>query len=208
MALLFAASAVAGPAHAKKKRRRKAAAEKYTADAETVKFAEYFVKTDSGDLDPELVPQFMNILPETLPRRLRDPVKAKKAELRALLKISQAKKKPPIRRAGQEPLEDCEFIEGTRELVRVQQKMGFEIIPEDEEIWLMNQTRCTECELVDEFSLTIIVVPGDRKKKRPAEKYLLMHQRDPLMALLAQYRQGKNNPRGTNFFSGFVGACR
>ena len=85
--------------------------------------------------------------------------------------------------------------------------MGFNLISDDEEHWLMQKTRCTQCELIEEFSLTIYVVPPKKKKELPT-KYALLHEKDPLMGLLAQYRRGKENPFGTSFFGGFAGACR
>ena len=52
-----------------------------------------------------------------------------------------------------------------------------------------------------------MVVLADKAKKKPADKFIFIHTKDPLAALVAQYREGHNG--GTNFFGvGFFGACR
>lgn len=173
----------------------------------TVKFVEYFLKTKTAELDAGRIDSFMRILPETLPERLRAKTRAKQSELSALRKLAEMKRKPPIRRAGLEPINQCEQQEGTKKQVKVLVEMGFIQIEEDEERWLMEQTRCTECELMLEFSLTVIMVPAE-KKGGDTLKYLFIHAKDPLAALLVRYRQGKS-AHGTDFFSvGFAGACR
>ena len=70
----------------------------------------------------------------------------------------------------------------------------------------MQKTNCSECELNEEFSLTIYIVPP-KKKTEKAVRYLFLSQNDPLMGLIASYRAGGQG--GTNFFgSGGIGGCR
>lgn len=191
-----------------------AAAAGGTADKDTVEFAKRFLEIETSELPPELIPRFMEIEPATLPAKLRQKAKARQIELDTLLKISQSGKKPPIRRLGKEPLERCpKRREDNDEVVKMLRNMGFQQIGDEEEAWLEQKTNCTECELMEEFSLEVILVrpkKQDEKKGKepPWMRYYLLHDSDPLTALLAQYRQGATG-QGTNFFgTGFFGSCR
>ena len=203
--LLVLTPAVAAQKNPRKKKTQ-TAAEQYAAGENTVKLVDYFLKSKTSALQADLIPTFLSILPATLPRRQRDGYRAKRAELRQLKKIVENKKKPPIRRVGLKPKEFCDKEDATLFLVAYYRKLGFEQISEDEELWLESKTKCSFCELMDEFSLTALVVPP-KKKKDPATQFLFLHAKDPLMALVGQYREGKS-ATGTNFFSvGFFGAC-
>ncbi len=179
-----------------------------TADKETIELVDSFLKADTSKIPPGAIPVFMKIDRETLPVRQRIPYRAKKAELEALRMKIDSKKKPPIRRAGQEPMTGCRPEKGTKQLVDSLLKMGFEQLEPDEVKYLQGKTRCSECELIEEFGLKIYIVPPDKKKKQEyPRRYFLMHGSSPAMALLAAYRGGSKG--GTNFFSGgFFGACR
>lgn len=199
MTALFLTALLAVPSFAK---------EKYAAGEDTVKLVDYFLNTETADLNVDLVPTFLGLLPATLPMRQREPYRAKRAELLGLKKTTDAKGRPPIRRAGEEPKEHCDIEEATPTLISWIKKLRFVEIDEDEEKWLEGQTRCTMCELTDEFSLTIYQNKPKKKGERP-KVYYFVQEKDPLMALLARYREGHKNGGGTNFFSaGFIGACR
>ena len=171
------------------------------------KLVDYFLKTDTGELNPTLIPHFMELDLTKLPERQRAGVRSKRLELNSLRRVSESGKKPPIRRAGQEPLKSCGVEEGTAQLASTMKGMGFMEITDDEEHFLQDKTKCTECELSEEFTLTRVIVEADKAKKKPAEKFLFIHSKDPLAALVSQYRDGHNG--GTNFFGvGFFGACR
>lgn len=184
-----------------------AAADKAAPPSDDAKLVDYFVKTPTGELDPKLIPHFMELDLSKLDEQRRSGAQAKRLELNMLRKVSQSTTKPPIRRAGQDPLNTCDVQEGDSAFARYLMSMGFERITEDEEKKLEEKTKCTECELTEEFTLTRVIVKAEPKKKKPAEKLLLLHAKDPLMAIVSQYRDGHGN--GTNFFSsGFFGACR
>ena len=73
---------------------------------------------------------------EELPPRLRAPVLAKKAELRALEKIAEGKKKPFLRRLGAEDAPRCEAPEtGSESKLGILRLAKYEPISEDEERW-------------------------------------------------------------------------
>lgn len=177
-------------------------------DKDTLEFVEQFLKIETAKLPPDLIPRFMEVETEALPPRLRQKAKARKIELETLLKISQSGNKPPIRRLGQEPLERCaKRKEDNDEIVKMLRSMGFQQIGDEEEAWLEQKTNCTECELMEEFSLEVVMV-RPKEKGKPWVRYYLLHDSDPLMALLAQYRAGSTG-QGTNFFgTGFFGSCR
>jgi hypothetical protein len=64
-------------------------------------------------------------------------------------------------------------------------------IDQEEEEWLMKETRCSECELRTEFTLTLIVTPPKKKGGKKELNYLL-HQKDPIMTLIGGRRAGAN----------------
>ncbi|PCI31308.1 MAG: hypothetical protein COB53_13470 [Elusimicrobia bacterium] len=179
-----------------------------TADKDTIELVDKFLEAETSRIPPGAIPGFMKIDYKTLPTRQRVPYQAKKAQLKALRMKIDAKTKPPIRRAGQEPLKDCRPEHGSKQLVDSLKSMGFEQLQPDEVRYLEQKTRCNECELTEEFGLKVIIVPPNKKKKQKySRRYYLMHASSPAMALLAAFRGGSKG--GTNFFSmGFFGACR
>lgn len=178
------------------------------AEGKTLKLVEHFLKTPTGDLPPDDVPAFLAVDPATLPAKLRDKFEAKRIELLALKKNADAKYKPPLRMLGKgDSTEDDCGPPRDMASVGIIQQMGFERIEQEEEEWLMRETRCTECELRTEFTLTLITTPPKKKGGKKQLHYFL-HSNDPIMTLLAGYRQGAKTT-GTAFFG--IGAgpkCR
>ena len=209
--LILAASLPVGAATSKKKPAAPVAeAAKpeagVTASPETVKLVELFVTKETADLPPEDVPQFMAVDAKTLPSKLRAKYLAKKLELIALKRNADGKRKGFFRRMGNDKQAQCSYEEGDEETVGLLRQMGFEQISEDEERFLMQKTNCSECELTEEFTLTMYIVPP-KKKGDKAVRYLFLSQSDPLMGLVASYRAGGSGP--TNFFGiGGAGGCR
>jgi hypothetical protein len=194
------------PAAAAKKSRKKAS--KASADKDTIELVDSFLKADTAKIPAGAIPVFMKIDPETLPERQRIPYEAKKAELQALRMAAESKRKAPIRRAGEDPIKNCPREKGSKQLVDQLLKMGFGQLEPEEVRYLEKKTRCTECELIDEFGLKVTIVPPNKKKKQKyPRRYYLMHQNSPAWALVAAFRKGSQG--GTNFFGvGFFGACR
>jgi hypothetical protein len=201
LALLLAAAAA--PAHAAKKEKPEAGV---TASSETIKLVEQFTNLETADLPVEAIPQFMAVDVKTLPSKLRSKYQAKKLELIALKKNADGKKKGFFRRMGNDKQAQCTPEEGDEQTVAMLPQMGFEPINEEEEKFLMQKTNCTECELNEEFSLTMYIVPP-KKKGEKATRYMFLSQNDPLMGLIASYRSGGTGP--TAFFGiGGAGGCR
>jgi hypothetical protein len=190
-------------------KKAKPVAESFTASTATVKLVESFVKTETGDLPPEQIPEFMAVDPKTLPSRLRTQFQARRAELMSLKKLSDQRKRPAFRRLGKEgDKAQCEVEEGTQQYVDSLRGMGFEQISKSEEDFLMEKTKCSECELQEESSLLMVLVPA-KKKEEPPTRYLFLSTSDPLFVLVAMYREGKENTTGTNFFGiGMTPFCR
>lgn len=202
MGALLLSALLALPALAAKK-----AAAPPAAASEDEKLVDYFAKTPTSDLNPQLIPRFMALDPANVPEKKRPAFFAKKLELKSLRKTMESKTKPPIRRAGLDPVKNCAGEEGDEGMARAMSIGGFAEVYSDEVAMLSEKTKCTECELVEEFTLTRVLVRPDPKTKKKPVLHLYLHTKDPLMALVEQYRSGKGN--GTNFFSvGFFGACR
>lgn len=190
------------------------------ADEKTVNLVREFLKKKTAQLPVSDIPEFVSIDPPTLPAGLRPKYIARREELLALKRLAAAKKKAGLRRLGQEelPRSACPApIE--MDDPRTMRGFGFEEISDQEEIYLMQQTRCSECELIKEFSLTPVrkkdatasvgapeggSKPAERRRGRP--RYFL-HENDPLLLLVYAYRQGRS-AFGTNFFGVGHPACR
>lgn len=197
----------AAPAWAKKAKAA-APADMGTADADTMKLVETFLSRPTAELPPEAVPPFLAVDPATLPARLREKYRAKRYELLALKKTLEGRQKPPLRRLGKEEKAACDIKRESPQFLALMKQTGFAPITEDEEAFVMEKTKCSECELQEEFSLQIVDVLS-AKKGQPATRYLLLIDNDPLWALVGLYRQGRTNTTGTSFFGiGMQPACR
>lgn len=190
-------------------KKAKPAEEAFTASSTTVRMVEYFIKTETGDLPPENIPEFVAIDPKTLPSRLRPGFQSRRAELMSLKRLSDQRKRPAFRRLGKEGEKaQCDIEEGSEQYVKSLRDMGFEQISKGEEDFLMEKTKCSECELQEESSMIMVLVPS-AKKGEPPTRYMFMNSSDPLFALVAVYRQGKDSTTGTNFFGiGMAPFCR
>jgi hypothetical protein len=189
------------------------AAPALAASSDTVRMVELFLKAPTADLPPDAVPSFMAVDPASLPKRLRGSYLAKRAELDALKRLAQGGKKGYFRRMGSDKKAVCdkEQRDPTGNLPGYLARLGFITITEDDLLCLMQKTKCNECELQEEFSLTSIIVPSrDKGKGKPKdERKLLLHPLDPLNAIVGVCREGKQKVGGTDFFGISVSAaCR
>lgn len=187
---LAAAAGAADPAPAP----APAAAEGAVPAADQEKLVKAFLDTPTAELPPDLVPEFLAVDPLTLPKKMRQPYAAKRLELYTLKQIVDGKKRGTVRM----PVEDCSIEkESKAESAKILLMAGFALITEDEEKFVMDKTQCTERDLMCEFSLQIVRV--EATKKKPAHRLLFMHPRDPLFALVGQYRE-VGRVKQTNFF--------
>lgn len=164
------------------------------ASSETIRLAEFFIRTPTAELPPEGVEEFLQIDAKSLPKKMREKAEAKKVELLTLKGLQERKKRGLVRIAG----EDCAAIlesgaRGARTLLLA----GYQEIAEDEEAYIVEKTRCTEREQMCEFSLQIVVEKAG--KKGEARRRYFLYGLDPLMALVAQYRAGAKGGQ-TPFF--------
>jgi hypothetical protein len=168
------------------------------ADAETIKTVELFLKTPTESLPPESIEGFMAVDVETLPKALREKTQAKKLELHVLRHIADGKKKGFFRTPGPEcarPKEAGSLI------VKILRMAGFSEITKREKEYLEQRTTCTERELMCEFTLQVV------ENKRPGrDPIYLLHEKDQLMAYLAEFRQGRKST-DTNFFGSLKPTC-
>ncbi len=189
MTFLLALLLCAAPASAAA---RRVPAPKPAADKTTVELAEYFLKVPTSEADPKLVDPFLAVDAAALPPRLRVKARAKQIEIRALIKVHDARKKGIIVQRPAGCTADS-FIKPFSDETPYR-IAGYVPITEDEERFVMKQTRCQEEDLGCEFSLTIFWDRGSKKPRR-----LALHEKDPLMAIVARYRGGDSGGQ-TRFF--------
>jgi len=168
-------------------------------DADTLEMVKVFLKMPTAEFPPEHIPRFLAVDPAALPKKLRQPFLAKRLELNTLRRLAEGKKRGGVRM----PAEDCaipKYDQGL--LVKYLLIAGFKEISDDEEKFAEKQTQCTERDLMCEFSLLTVLVPEGKEKRRR----FFLHFRDPIFALVSQYReQGK--AKQTNFFGAGAPVC-
>jgi hypothetical protein len=178
---------------------------------DTVDFVQAFLKVETGQIPPKLIPRFMDVDAAVLPEKMRPQFEAKKTELEVLQKIAAGKKKWGARRAGKDPIESCGSKKKSATFIAYMKQMGFFEITAEEVEMLEKKTKCNFCELAEEFSFTpVIKIPKKKKnKKKGKEKNVyLLHMKDPLEAYVGQYRQTGNVRSSTNFFgASSLSAC-
>ncbi|HVE11821.1 MAG TPA: hypothetical protein VNI01_00385 [Elusimicrobiota bacterium] len=192
---LLAALLAVSPARAAEP---KPAAAKSSLDPDSLKLVQYVLRTPTGELAPETIPPFMALDPSAVPNDLKAKVLAKREELLALQKIAGGKKKAPLRRIGNDAKAKCSQEDATDAKIKIMRMAGFSLIEEHELMELMNKTNCSECELQEEFTLQVEKLPPKEKGGKPRVAYLL-HESDPIFAVIATIRQGGAGT-GTNFF--------
>lgn len=187
-------------------------------DRKTLKLVEYFLKTPTAKLNPDLVPRFLDVDPQMLPRRLRARCESKKLELYALRKVAQGKKEGFVRapndadpRCKEIPIDKnvnlytstfsekmfkgmgVSFVLKTLNFA-LAEKAIFELRPSDIPC-LEQKTQCSEQDMVCDFTLTIL---RTKKGKKATFRYFLF-DKDVLEQVVALCRHpdlGGN----TNFF--------
>lgn len=165
---------------------------KARADAETVKLAEQFIKAPADKLPLGSIEFFMALDAETLPIKLQTPFKAKRLGIKTGLRLSEGAKKGNFRMTSDKHCEQPEDEKNIQLLAMV----GYAEISQDEKEHLEERTKCTEQDMLCEFTLKI--VNFKRPDKTIKHRYFL-HSKDPLMMLVDIYRR-KLRDNSTNFF--------
>ncbi len=163
-------------------------------DKDTLAMVEAFLKLPTQNLPPEHIPRFLAVKPSTLPKKLRTAFAAKRLELYTLKQMADGKRKGSVRM----PEKDCAVPQDAKSTsVTILLMAGFVEISEEEEIYLKDETHCSERAMMCEFSLQIILERIGRKGT-PHRRFFL-HPNDPLFALVGEYR-AVGRRRQTNFF--------
>jgi hypothetical protein len=168
-------------------------------DADTLAMVQAFLKLPTDQLPAEHVPRFLDVDPEALPAKLKKPFLARRLELYTLKHLAEGRKKGSIRM----PEENCIAPkEASSRDIHILKIAGYAEITEDEEKFLMKETKCTEHDLMCEFSLQVILDKENKIDKRR----LFLHVKDPMSALVGMYRQ-YGRTRQTNFFGAGFPTC-
>jgi len=194
-ALILALLALAAPA-------RCAGAD---ADKATVEMVRAFIKLPIDQLPAEHIDEFVALDPEALPKKLRRGFKARRLELYALKNLAHRKKTGTIISGDDACAVPHEAKSGELGLLA---QVGYQEITEDEKMWLEKKTKCTERDMLCEFTLQVVDEPGTKKKK-PERRYFLYCKGaacDALFVLVGAHRaqvEGKQ----TDFFGAGSPVC-
>ena len=170
-----------------------AATEAPSLDEDALAMVKAFLKMPTAQLPAAHIPKFLAVDPAALPEKLRQPFWAKRLELYTLKQLADGKKKGGVRM----PEEDCSIPKDTRSTsAGPLRRAGYEEISGLEEDYVMEQTECTEHDLMCEFTLQILA--PSRGMKEGHGRRLFLHQNDPLFAMVALYRQ--HGRASTRFF--------
>ena len=176
-------------------------ADNTTTDKDKIHFVETFIETPTANLPPDAVPLFMDIDPKTLPPKLRMPCEAKQMEIKALQKVAEGKRKPPIRRYDMAEPKCDEPVKGNPRLLQAWKMARYVEATEDEIDMAMVETKCSECELETEFTLKRMAweEPGKDKAKKTRIRYFFVDV-DPVWFFIDLHRRNMKLTTGTPFF--------
>lgn len=166
-------------------------------DADTAKEIPRFVKLDVAGMTPAYIEHMVAVDAADVPAKYRKAFEAKKLELYTMKQLGEGKRKGTIRM----PDKDCSIPkEGKSDDVKILLMSGYVEIYDNEETYLEEKTRCSQREMMCEFSLQVVHehVP---KKKEVRTRYFL-YPKDALYALVEEYRA-----RGGNHDTAFFGSA-
>jgi len=162
-------------------------------DQDTLAMVKAFLRLPTDQIPAAHIPKFLAVDPAALPEMLRQRFLAKRLELFTLKQLADGKKKGSVRM----PEADCAVPRDAQsKSAGLLGMAGYEEIKELEEDYVMEQTRCTEHDLMCEFTLQILAPPGDKKEGQG--RRLFLHQDDPLFAMVTLYR--RHGRASTHFF--------
>ena len=171
-------------------------------DHDTLKMVEVFVQTPVADLPSEHIDEFLAVDAGTLPKKLREPYQRRKLELMTLKQLSHAKKKGILIASD----DKCEIPhEAKSGEIKMLKYVGYQEIAVDEKEWVEKKTKCTEHQMLCDFTLQIV----DEKKRPPRRRYFLYCKSaacDPLYVLIGTYR-AKIRGESTKFFGSGGPSC-
>ena len=184
------------------------------ASKDQVKLVEYFLKTPTKNLNPDLVPAFLSVGSQNLPKKLREKYTAKAMELYALKKTVEGKKEGLVRTPDDSSPQCREFRvkKGLRmyssvfskDLVKGKSLSGiirmlrlgyFARLSSQYMPCIQQRTQCSQKDMVCDFTLTIL----SAKKGKSRHNYYFIYNNDPLGVVYSLCERpgiGKN----THFF--------
>jgi hypothetical protein len=189
----------AGAVRADEESKAAASASPAPLDIDTLEMVKAFLKLPVNELPADFIPRFLAVDPAALPGKLRRPYEAKRLELYSLRQLGQTKKKGIVIL----PDDRCEVPKDAKSQdISILMSAGYQEITEEEERWLTQRTRCTEHDMLCEFSLQVLDEKvGAGHKARRRRRYFLFCGAacDPLMVLVGVHRAHVKDPN-TNFF--------
>lgn len=162
------------------------------ADKDTIEFVEKVLKTPTENLPPSVVPKYLDIEMSTLPERLRAKAKAKRIELYTLKHLADTQKRGIVRI----PDDNCDIPKDFRsDEARLLAFAGYGEFTADDVECIKKHTKCTERDLMCEFTLQILI----EKDRKGRKKYrFFFHKNDPVTSAAGACRGGVGGQ--TNFF--------
>jgi hypothetical protein len=162
-------------------------------DEDTLAMVKAFLKLPTSEIPAEHIPRFLAVDPDSLPAKLQSAFLAKRIELYTLKQLAEGKKRGGVRM----PEADCSIpkdLQGPS--AGILMMAGYQEINDLEEDFVMEQTKCTERDLMCEFTLQILA-PRKGAKGKPTRR-LFLHVNDPVFALVGMFRS--NGHVSTHFF--------
>ncbi len=170
---------------------------------DTVDMVEAFVKLPIDQMPADHIDEFVAVDPESLPKKLQKGFKARRLELYTLKQLFKRKKEGTIISSDDSCAVPHEAKSGEIGLLTM---VGYVEIFEDEKRWLEDKTKCTERDMMCNFTLQIV---DDVVKKKKVRKYFLYCKGaacDALMVLVGAHRSQVAGKQ-TNFFGSGAPVC-
>jgi hypothetical protein len=173
------------------------------ASKDTVDMVQAFLKLPIDQLPVEHIDEFIAVDPESLPKKLRTPFKARRLELYTLKQLHKRKKYGTIIASDEACAVPHEAKSGEVGLLRM---VGYQEIDEEEKQWLEDKTKCTERDMLCEFTLQIVDETVKKKRVRHYYLYCKGAACDALFVLVGTRRAGVK-AKQTNFFGSGSPVC-
>ncbi len=184
------------------------------ASKDQIKLVEYFLKTPTKNLNPDMVPDFLSVGEKNLPQRLRRGYVSKVMELYGLRKTAEGEKQGFVRTPDNSSSSCREFhvkkglrmyssvfskdlVKGKSisEIVRMLRLGHFSRLSSQYLPCLQKRTQCTEQDMVCAFTLSVLSV----KKGKGRRNYYFIYDKDPL-GVIYSLCERPNVGGNTNFF--------
>ena len=174
-----------------------------SATKDQVDMVQAFLKLPVDQTPPDHIDEFLAVDPAGLPKKLLTPFKARRLELYTLKQLHKRKKYGTIISSDDACAVPHEAKSGEVGLLLI---VGYQEIDEDEKKWVEDKTKCTERDMLCEFTLQVV---DEKVKKKVVRHYYLYCKGaacDPLMVLIGAHRS-RADGKQTNFFGSGSPVC-